>query len=86
MLGLYLQPSHNGRFIADSAFLAPSLGTCLVREVSRLGFLGYHESLRPVFTSGGKDNAFPLQQSSWLVEPFMQTVAIGCFCNQRVLG
>ena len=41
---------------------------------------------RPVFTPGGKDNAFLLQQSSWLVEPFMQTVAIGCFCNQRVLG
>ena len=35
MLGLYLQSSHNGRFIADSAFLAPSLGDeCLVREVS----------------------------------------------------
>ena len=33
------------------SFLAPSLGACLVREVSRLG---YYESLKLVFTPGGK--------------------------------
>ena len=51
-----------------------------VREVFRLG---YYEGLSPVFTPAGKDHACLLQQSSWLVEPCMQTAAIGCFCNRE---